>query len=475
MAIAPRGVVFPPPSSSSSLRFFLVLLQVVVGLKNGPRPLAPGTAIERYPASDVCSRCGLCETKHIGRVKEACAFLGEGWSRTGDFEEKTHGRRRDLSDEDELYFGVYDDLFYAKKSEPRPAKAAWTGIVTSIAAAALEKNIVDCVIGVGRVGEGPFERMTPQPVLCRTKEEVLESCPGVKPVLSNTLSVFERLDPSRDRRVLFLGVGCQVQALRAIESDLDIDALYILGTCCADNVRSPEALERFLRAVSASPETAVGFEFTADYAVSLKHVDGVPYESVPVFSLPTTKDLKDVIAPSCYSCFDYVNALADVIVGYMAVPDQGTVMTNHDQFLIVRNNKGKELVDLIDLHKGPVASKKGASRLGFAEQITEQDLDGVFLPPKTSIWSLPTFIAKLAAKLLTSFGPSGIEFAKNSIDYHQLRNAVYLQTIDSRRSRQNSRNIIPDHAQTIEARYYPGFTDRLIRKYEDHKKKTKLP
>lgn len=31
--------------------------------------------------------------------------------------------------------------------------------------------------------------------------------------------------------------------------------------------------------------------------------------------LHPTQDLNDVIAPSCYSCFDYPNALADIVVG----------------------------------------------------------------------------------------------------------------------------------------------------------------
>lgn len=48
-----------------------------------------------------------------------------------------------------------------------------------------------------------------------------------------------------------------------------------------------------------------------DYRVHIKHTDG-HFEHVPYFSLPAN-DLTDVIAPSCYSCFDYPNALADLV------------------------------------------------------------------------------------------------------------------------------------------------------------------
>jgi len=54
-------------------------------------------------------------------------------------------------------------------------------------------------------------------------------------------------------------------------------------------------------------------QFMQDYQVHIKHLDG-HYELIPYFCLPAN-DLNDVIAPSCYSCFDYPNALADLVVG----------------------------------------------------------------------------------------------------------------------------------------------------------------
>jgi len=49
-----------------------------------------------------------------------------------------------------------------------------------------------------------------------------------------------------------------------------------------------------------------------DFRVHIKHTDG-HFEYVPYFCLPANQ-LNDVIAPSCYSCFDYPNALADLVV-----------------------------------------------------------------------------------------------------------------------------------------------------------------
>jgi hypothetical protein len=48
------------------------------------RPIQPGSS---YPAKELCSHCGLCDTYYIAHVKSACAFLGDGargeWMATG--------------------------------------------------------------------------------------------------------------------------------------------------------------------------------------------------------------------------------------------------------------------------------------------------------------------------------------------------------------------------------------------------------
>ena len=75
-----------------------------------------------------------------------------------------------------------------------------------------------------------------------------------------------------------------------------------------------------------------------DFRVHFKHEDGST-ETVPFFGLKTNK-LKDVFAPSCMSCFDYVNSLADLVVGYMGAPFGW-------QWIVVRNDTGKEMLDLV--------------------------------------------------------------------------------------------------------------------------------
>jgi hypothetical protein len=42
-----------------------------------------------------------------------------------------------------------------------------------------------------------------------------------------------------------------------------------------------------------------------------------------------------------------VNALTDLTVGYMAAPWQGGRMTEHQQYCVVRNQKGQQMLDLL--------------------------------------------------------------------------------------------------------------------------------
>eukprot|EP00878_Enallax_costatus_P025996 GHUV01027864.1.p1 GENE.GHUV01027864.1~~GHUV01027864.1.p1 ORF type:complete len:161 (+),score=19.22 GHUV01027864.1:241-723(+) len=108
------------------------------------RPIQKGSS---YPAKEFCSHCGLCDTYYIAHVKDACAFLGNGMSKIERMEETVHGRKRHMQSEDELRFGVCDEVLYGIKTPAVPG-AQWTGIVTSIAMKMLESGAVDAVVCV---------------------------------------------------------------------------------------------------------------------------------------------------------------------------------------------------------------------------------------------------------------------------------------------------------------------------------------
>jgi coenzyme F420 hydrogenase subunit beta len=376
----------------------------------------------RRPAKELCSECGLCDTYYIHYVKEACAFLNQ---QVAELETQTHGRSRDLANSDDVYFGVRQEMLAARRQEPIPG-AQWTGIVSTIAIAMLEQGIVEGVVCVQNTASDRFQ---PYPVIACTPAEVLQARVN-KPTLSPNLSVLEQIEQSGLKRLLVIGVGCQIQALRAVEQQLGLEKLYVLGTPCVDNV-TRAGLQKFLETTSRSPDTVVHYEFMQDFRVHFKHEDGST-ELVPFFGLKTNQ-LKDVFAPSCMSCFDYVNSLADLVVGYMGAPFGW-------QWLVVRNDRGAEMLDLVrhQLNTQPVMSH-GDRRSAVQQSIPAYD-KGVTLP----MWA-----AKLMGIVIDKIGPRGLEYARFSIDSHFTRNYLYVK----RHHPEKLEAHVPDYAKQIVTQY----------------------
>ncbi|MFM8606048.1 MAG: Coenzyme F420 hydrogenase/dehydrogenase, beta subunit C-terminal domain [Cyanobium sp.] len=383
------------------------------------RPLAKGSV---YPAKDLCSQCGLCDSRWVAYVRQACAFLHQGFDA---METAAHGRSRNLDDENELYFGVHQRMVSARLRTPIEG-AQWTGIVSRLGVRALESGLVDAVLCVG---QSPDDRFTPVPRLARTPEQVLAARVN-KPTLSPNLEVLEQLPGSGIRRLLAIGVGCQNQALRAVQDTLPLEQLYVLGLPCVDNV-SRQGLQTFLESASASPATVVHYEFMQDFRIHFRHEDGHE-ETVPFFGLDTPK-LKNVFAPSCLSCFDYTNAGADLVVGYMGA-EFGR------QWITVRNDRGAELLALVEdeLDGAPLTSR------GDRRQAVQQGIDAY-----DKALRLPRWLAELVGFVVQRVGPKGLEYGRFSIDSHFTRNALWLRR---------------NHPAMVE-RHIPEFARRIVSRY----------
>lgn len=384
------------------------------------KALKPGS---RRPAKELCSECGLCDTYYIHYVKEACAFINQQFQ---ELEDAIHGRTRDLDNENETYFGVHQDMMAARKTEPIDG-AQWTGIVSTIACEMLNAGKVE---GVVCVQNSPDDRFQPMPVIARTPEEVLAARVN-KPTLSPNLSVLEQIEQSGLKRLLVIGVGCQIQALRAVQDKLGLEKLYVLGTPCVDNV-TRAGLQKFLETTSKSPDTVVHYEFMQDFRVHFKHEDG-SIEKVPFFGL-NTKELKDVFAPSCMSCFDYVNGLADLVVGYMGAPFGW-------QWIVVRNDIGQEMLDLVK----PQLETQAVSSKGDRHQAVQQSI-----PAYDKGVTLPMWAAQLMGVVIERVGPKGLEYARFSIDSHFTRNYLYVQR---------------NHPEKLEA-HVPEFAKQIVGQYK---------
>ena len=314
----------------------------------GPWPQA-------FPAKELCSNCGLCKSAvGVPSVTTACAFIGDGMARAESLEASVHGRARRIDESlDEAHFGVHETIVLARGFLNN---AQWTGVATGVALAWLESGEVDAVVVTGSDARDGFG--APQPILCRTPAEVLQGR-RVKPSLCPSLQVLDEIagDPSI-RRLLFCGVGCAVQALRALEGaspeaalGLEPDGLFILGTHCVDNSPTPQAAKRFVSTLpgigAERAKDVLAYEFMSDFRVharlrsvgesgageergSSRQAEGGPVSleadapaaeevvKAAYMTLPPSIGIPS-IAPSCFACFDYTNGLADLVVGCVSL------------------------------------------------------------------------------------------------------------------------------------------------------------
>lgn len=347
----------------------------------------------------ICSDCGLCATALRPLMAESCTFVT---THLQDIELQLHGRTR--HDGDETLFGIYHDMYAARISHP-PDNAQWSGMVTTLAAYLLERELVDGVITTRAV---PGTLFAPQPFLARTPDEVRGSA-GNKPCLSPGLTILDEVQEAGIKRLAFVGTGCQVQMLRAVQHQLGLEQLYIIGIPCSDSVAYPDQ-QHFLRVISRSPDTVVHYEFMQDFRVWMRHADG-HIERVNFVDFPMDK-IGDMFPASCLSCFDYANALADITIGYMGAPLGW-------QWVMVRTDTGKALFDMLTpfLEFTPLMEqgnrREGVSR--YPQMLAHK-------PGRP-----PAPVRKLIAFLQRWRGPKGLEFARSIIEMKLLRNLQYVR------------------------------------------------
>jgi len=391
-------------------------------------------------------------------------------SRMDELEVVVHGRQRQVdslvwSDDDnngsssgsstaeEGRFGVLYEPVRLAQGVGIPG-AQWTGVVTGIACSMLDTGQVDAVVCIAAAEDSNESSWSsPEPILARTVQEVLRGR-GVKPALAPSLRVLDEIQQDDSvKRLLFCGVGCAVQAFRAVQDQLQLEQVYVLGTNCADNSPTPEAAERFLReGVRVADKKIRGYEFMQDFNVHVKTDNA--YITRPYFSLPGTI-AEPSIAKSCLACFDYTNALADISVGYMGAPlVSGARMDESYQTLTVRNERGAQMVQTAvkagRLRLGKVAVGQGKHESLAAATVQSDTIVMAMTGRPVPESGMPVWMGKILAFVISNVGPKGINFARYSIDYHILRN--YLHVVDEW-GEERASNGMPRYAKDIVDHY----------------------
>ncbi len=374
----------------------------------------------RAPARGLCTDCGISRTSEPKRCGRACQFIKPDYP---GLERQVHGCARNAARPDELFFGPFRRMLQARLKEPSRG-AQWTGITTRLAERLLEAGLVDAVLAMK---PDPDDRWRPVPALI-TRPEDMASCRGMRMGYAPLLAL---LEPARDhgyKRLAVIGIPCQVYALRALEQEFGLERLYVIGTPCSDNTTT-ERFHEFLALLSDEPETITYLEFRADFRVELRFTDGSVKE-IPFLKLPISKLPPDFFPLTCRTCVDYTNVLADITVGYMA--------GRGDQWLLVRNKRGEELLDLlgneVDVRPPTSAGKRSGPVRGFIKNV-ERAAGG--LPLR----AMPDWLRPLMSWLMPKIGPRGLEFARARVEMKAAETVLHLQ----REKPARVRHMIPDH------------------------------
>lgn len=396
--------------------------------QHGSTPDVETAPLREGEPRHLCTDCGVSRMADPKACGRACQFIKPDYER---LEEKVHGRTRDPDRPDELHFGPFRRMVRASLESPREG-AQWSGIATRLAETLLSRGAVEAVL---TVAPDPEDRWKPVPVIV-TRPEGMRHVRGMRMGYAPLLALLEPVRERGYKRIAVIGIPCQVYALRALEDELGLEKLYVIGTPCSDNTTT-ERFHDFLALLSDRPETISYLEFRADYQVELRFDDGT-VRTIPFLKLPISKLPPDFFPMTCRTCVDYTNVLADITVGYMG--GQG------EQWLLVRNETGEELVSLIAgearLSEPGSKGKRAASVAGFITN-TERAAGG--LPLR----GMPDWVRPLVAFLMPRIGPRGLEFARARVEMKAAETVLHLR----RQEKPRMKSMIPAHVWKLVAPY----------------------
>ncbi len=299
---------------------------------------------------------------------------------------------------------------------------------------------------------------------------------------------------------------------------LEADGLFVLGTHCVDNSPTPVASQAFVSKLpgvgTARANDVLAYEFMADFrvharlrsegergrsgsgsgvdadvgdggdggcgsggessggAVSLE-ADAPASEEVvkaAFMTLPPSIGIPS-IAPSCFACFDYTNGLADLVVGYMGAPFEAErdEMVSAPLMVTVRNRKGRRmLARAVAAGRVQVIREGGHGGRALPSSGDRRPITMKTARADSMVQSLtkpgyvagdrgaPPWIGNVLASLIARTLPKGLEFARYSIDYHYLRNALYCE---ARMGEARAASHIPQYAKDLMSGYDDEMAD----------------
>lgn len=187
--------------------------------------------------------------------------------------------------------------------------------------------------------------------------DYLRRAQGSKYVKSNPLGAYREVREALQggQRVLFIGLPCQVAAMRNFVGSRLADSLYTIDLICHGSP-SPKVLSRFLEETgnNLSNELILDFRKKVQYQLRYRGAETVGrtgvrdrYSIAFLSGLPYTE--------GCYSCrYAKGDRVSDITLGDSWGSELSDEVANGISLALVQTDKGRELLEMTDLELLPV-------------------------------------------------------------------------------------------------------------------------
>ena len=310
-----------------------------------------GTLVKEVVQSNLCMFCGACiaacpvnvlfptedekpTIKGICVLCQLCYYSCPRVELPRDGIETWMFKRARSKEETDL--GIIRESHVARSKDEAVLKVVQNGgVVTSLLAHAIDTGLVDYAVGTTRTDEKPWR---PVPIEMKRLEQLLAAA-GTKCSASASLSkVKDAALGYPDSKLAFVGLPCQIQALRRVSTStfgprkLGEWVELAIGLFCNNSYHHNKLVIDYLKARK-------NIDLQATTKMSLQARDGRlrVYQGERVVLESPTKEIEPCLLEACSKCDDFTSELADISVGADGAPDGWCVV-------LVRTEKGERLV-----------------------------------------------------------------------------------------------------------------------------------
>lgn len=335
-----------------------------------------GTLLKEVVQSDLCTFCGACmaacpvnviiptdeEKPTIKGMCVLCQMCYYSCPRVklpiDDVETRVFGRTRSLNEND---LGIVRASYVGRSSNEQILNVAQDGgVVTSLLAHALETGLVNCAVGTTKSVETPWK---PTPTLIESRDQLLASA-GTKVTTSGSLNgVADAWVGHPESKLAFVGLPCQIQALRRILTSpqgphkYGESVILAIGLFCNNSYRYGKLVLDYLKA-QKNLELQTITKMRLDAAGDSYKV----YKGGKTVVESSGKEIEPYVLSACSKCNDFTSELADISVGANGAPDGWCT-------LLVRTEIGEKLVASA-IEKNVIETKPLAEGLSIVREIS---------------------------------------------------------------------------------------------------------